>query len=90
VVEEQTHTQVLVIHKTVVQVADNQEDIVIKLVLLHKEIHLNIQEQVTVTQAEQLTLLQDTLVVAEAEAVQPVKMLHQTQCKTQMVVQVYK
>ena len=63
VAEEQTLIQVLVIHKTVVQVADNQVDIVIKLVLLHKEIHLNILEQDMVTVVVQLIHQTDTLVV---------------------------
>ena len=72
-------TQVLVILKTVVQVADNQVDIVIKLVLLHKVIHLNILEQDMVTVVVQLIQVQDTLVVAEAVPVVLVKTLHQTQ-----------
>ena len=62
-------TQVLVILKTVVQVVDNQVDIVIKLVLLHKVIHLNILEQDMVTPVVQLIQHQDTLVVAEAVVV---------------------
>ena len=78
-VEEQTLTQALVIHKTVVQVADNQVDIVIKLVLLHKEIHHNILEQDMVTVVVQLIHQTDTLVLVVVVQAQPAKTLHQTQ-----------